>query len=115
MDVMAVREAGRLARARAASGEGPTILEMDTYRYRGHSMSDPAKYRSREEVESVKTTRDPIDNLRVLLEQAKICDEAELKAVDVSVRKIVLEAAEFASTTPEPDPGELMKDIYLAG
>jgi pyruvate dehydrogenase E1 component alpha subunit len=115
MDVIAVREAGARARARAAAGEGPTILEMETYRYRGHSMSDPAKYRSREEVDSVKSSRDPIDILRHLIERSELCDEVELKAIDTDVKKRVSAAADFAKSAPEPDSSELMTDVYIRG
>jgi pyruvate dehydrogenase E1 component alpha subunit len=113
MDILAVRDAGERARARAAAGDGPTILEMETYRYRGHSMSDPAKYRSREEVDNVRSTRDPIDHLRSLLERERICEEPEFKAIDASVKRIVIAAAEFASAAPEPDPSELTTDVYI--
>jgi pyruvate dehydrogenase E1 component alpha subunit len=113
MDVEAVRAAGARARARAASGEGPTILEMKTYRYRGHSMSDPAKYRTREEVDNVRQTRDPIDHLKARLLKEKLATEDDLKAIDNEVKAIVAEAAEFARNAPEPDPSELMTDIYL--
>ncbi|MDO8323943.1 MAG: pyruvate dehydrogenase (acetyl-transferring) E1 component subunit alpha [Phenylobacterium sp.] len=113
MDVIAVQEAARKAAAHARSGEGPYILEMKTYRYRGHSMSDPAKYRTREEVDEVRKTRDPIDHLQELLEKQGWADEAALKAIDAEVKKIVADAAEFARTSPEPDPSELYTDVYL--
>jgi len=113
MDVSAVRAAGLKAAAHARSGKGPYILEMKTYRYRGHSMSDPAKYRTREEVDEVRKTRDPIDHLRERLEAEGLIDEAAAKAVDAEVKAIVADAAEFARTAPEPDPSELMTDIYL--
>jgi len=113
MDVSAVREAGARAVAKARAGGGPTILEMKTYRYRGHSMSDPAKYRTREEVDNVKATRDPIDHLKQKIQAQKLADEAQLKAIDNEVKKIVADAAEFARTAPEPDPSELMTDVYL--
>ncbi len=113
MDVSAVREAGLKAAAHARSGKGPYILEMKTYRYRGHSMSDPAKYRTREEVDEVRKTRDPIDHLRERLEADGLMDEAAAKALDAEVKAIVADAAEFARTAPEPDPSELMTDIYL--
>ena len=113
MDVLAVREAGAMAAEHARSGQGPFILEMKTYRYRGHSMSDPAKYRTREEVDAVRKTRDPIDHLQERLESMGLADEAALKAIDADVKRIVAEAAEFARTAPEPDPSELYTDVYL--
>jgi pyruvate dehydrogenase E1 component alpha subunit len=111
MDVLAVREAGRRALDKARAGGGPTLLEMKTYRYRGHSMSDPAKYRSKEEVEEVKTQHDPIDNVKRLLSEAGVAEES-LKDIDRDVRAIVLEAAQFAQDSPEPSADELMKHIY---
>jgi pyruvate dehydrogenase E1 component alpha subunit len=113
MDIEAVRTAGARAAEHARSGKGPYILEMKTYRYRGHSMSDPAKYRTREEVDQVRKTRDPIDHLRDKLEQRGFADEDSLKAIDAEVKKIVAEAAEFARTAPEPDPSELYTDVYV--
>jgi pyruvate dehydrogenase E1 component alpha subunit len=85
---------------------------MLTYRYRGHSMSDPAKYRTREEVEKVRSEHDPIEQVRLRLIQNKWASEEELKKVDAKVRQTVNEAAEFATNTPEPDPSELYTDIY---
>ena len=113
MDVEAVREAGSRAAAHARDGHGPYILEMKTYRYRGHSMSDPAKYRTKEEVDEVKKTRDPIDHLREVLDAKGWADEAAYKAIDGEVKAIVADAAEFARTSPEPDPAELYTDVYL--
>jgi len=113
MDVVAVREAAARAAEHARSGGGPYILEMKTYRYRGHSMSDPAKYRTREEVDEVRKTRDPIEHMEELLETLGFADEAALKAIDADVKKIVAEAAEFARTSPEPDAAELYTDVYL--
>ncbi|MFP1131367.1 pyruvate dehydrogenase (acetyl-transferring) E1 component subunit alpha [Asticcacaulis sp. W401b] len=112
MDVFAVKEAAERAAEYARSGKGPYILEMKTYRYRGHSMSDPAKYRSKEEVDEVKTTRDPIDHIKTMLEQSGV-EEAEIKAIDNEIKAIVMEAVEFAQTSPEPDPSELYTDVYL--
>lgn len=112
MDVFAVREAAERAVARARRGDGPTILEMKTYRYRGHSMSDPAKYRTKEEVDEVKKTRDPIDHLKQLMAKAGV-DDLAIKAIDEDVKAIVLDAVEFAQTSPEPDPSELMTEVYL--
>ncbi len=112
MDVDAVRAAGARAADHARTGRGPYILEMKTYRYRGHSMSDPAKYRSKEEVDDVRKTRDPIDHLKAKLEGAGIAEET-LKQIDAEVRQIVLDAAEYARTSPEPEPSELYTDVYL--
>ena len=112
MDIEAVRDAAARAADHARSGKGPYILEMKTYRYRGHSMSDPAKYRTREEVDEVRKTRDPIDHLREKLEARGFADEAALKAIDAEVKKIVSDAAEFARTAPEPDAKELHTDVY---
>jgi len=113
MDVLAVRAAGARAVARARSGAGPYILEMQTYRYRGHSMSDPAKYRSKEEVDKYRNERDPIDHVRKRLLDGKMTDEAALKEVDAEIRKIVNEAVEYAQHSPEPDPSELWTDILV--
>ena len=113
MDVIAVREAGKRAVERARAGEGPYLLEMKTYRYRGHSMSDPAKYRTKEEVEEFKAKRDPIDYVKKLLIDAGHASEDDLKAIDREIRAIVTESAEFAQSSPEPDPSELMTDIYI--
>jgi pyruvate dehydrogenase E1 component alpha subunit len=111
MDVLAVRAAGERAVEHARSGQGPYILEMQTYRYRGHSMSDPAKYRTKEEVDKYRTERDPIDHVRKLMLEGKMVDEAQLKAIDAEIRKIVNDAAEFAQHSPEPDPSELWTDV----
>ena len=112
MDVLAVKDAGARAAAHCRAGKGPYILEMKTYRYRGHSMSDPAKYRSREEVKKVREEHDPIDHVRDLLLKGKMATEEELKAIDKEVKAIVNEAAEFAKQSPEPDPSELWTDVY---
>ena len=111
MDVFAVKAAAEKAAEHARSGNGPYILEMKTYRYRGHSMSDPAKYRSKEEVDDVKKTRDPIDHIKTMLEQAGVA-ETEIKAIDDEVKTIVLAAVDFAQASPEPDPSELYTDVY---
>ena len=113
MDVMAVHEAGEKAVAYARSGKGPIILEMKTYRYRGHSMSDPAKYRSKEEVEKMRTQHDPIDHLAKRLVDDGHADEAALKKIDREVKDMVTQAAEFAQNSPEPDPSELYTDVLL--
>lgn len=113
MDVIAVREAGKRAVEHARSGAGPMLLEMKTYRYRGHSMSDPAKYRTKEEVDEFRSKRDPIDYVKKLLVDNGYADEAALKDIDREIRAVVTESAEFAQQSPEPDPSELMTDIYL--
>ena len=113
MDVRAVRVAGAKALEWARTGKGPYILEMQTYRYRGHSMSDPAKYRTREEVQKVREEMDPIDHVQQRLIKNKWATEDELKAVDKRIRDIVNESAEFAQHTPEPDPSELWTDVVL--
>src|SRR5664279_896303 len=111
MDVRAVKAAGDKAVAWCRAGKGPYILEMLTYRYRGHSMSDPAKYRTREEVDKVRNDQDPIEQVRNRLLAAKV-SEQELKAIDAEVREIVNAAADFAQHDPEPDAAELWTDIY---
>jgi pyruvate dehydrogenase E1 component alpha subunit len=111
MDVRAVKAAGEKAVKWCREGNGPYILEMQTYRYRGHSMSDPAKYRTREEVDKVRHDSDPIEQVRNRLLAAKV-GEQDLKAIDAEVREIVNEAADFAQHDPEPDVSELYTDIY---
>ncbi len=110
MDVLAVKAAGEMAVKHVRDGNGPIILEMKTYRYRGHSMSDPAQYRSKEEVEKVKTTSDPINHIKDLLQERKVA-ESELKKIDKAVKEILKQAVEFAENSPEPDPTELYTDI----
>jgi len=112
MDVLAVKEAGKKAVQHAESGKGPFILEMKTYRYRGHSMSDPAKYRTKEEVNRMRQERDPIDNVKERLIQAEVAEE-ELKGMDKLIRDIVSEAVEFAQKSEEPDPSELYTDVLI--
>jgi pyruvate dehydrogenase E1 component alpha subunit len=112
MDVEAVRAAGARAIAQARAGKGPTILEMMTYRYRGHSMSDPAKYRTREEVQHVRETHDPIEQVRARLLQGGL-GEDELKTIDREVRDEVNAAADFALADPEPDAAELYTDVLV--
>ena len=114
MDVTAVKTATLRAAEHARSGKGPYLLEMKTYRYRGHSMSDPAKYRTREEVDEVRKTRDPIDHVEEMLEKHGFADEAAMKAIDADVKRIVADAAEYARTSPEPDPSELYTDVYTS-
>jgi pyruvate dehydrogenase E1 component alpha subunit len=111
MDVRAVKAAAAKAVQWCRDGNGPFILEMLTYRYRGHSMSDPAKYRTREEVEKVRTEHDPIEQVRARLLSTGRATEDELKQTDADVRKIVNEAADFATHEPEPDPAELWTDV----
>ena len=113
MDVVAVDAAGEKAISWCRAGNGPTILELKTYRYRGHSMSDPAKYRSREEVTSVREKRDPIEHLAQKLIEQKLATEDELKTVDKETRAVVNAAAEFATASPEPDSAELYTDILV--
>jgi pyruvate dehydrogenase E1 component alpha subunit len=112
MDVLACRGAAEEALKWVRAGKGPIILEMKTYRYRGHSMSDPAKYRSREEVQSVREKSDPIDHARKELEAFGITEE-QLKPIEAEIRKIVAESADFAEQTPEPDPAELYTDVLV--
>jgi pyruvate dehydrogenase E1 component alpha subunit len=113
MDVVAVKEAGERAVAHCRAGNGPYLLEMKTYRYRGHSMSDPAKYRTREEVQKMREQSDCIDNARKLLVEGHGVTEAELKVIDDEVKAIVQDSADFAQTSPEPDESELYTDILL--
>ncbi|HVO04808.1 MAG TPA: pyruvate dehydrogenase (acetyl-transferring) E1 component subunit alpha [Candidatus Cybelea sp.] len=113
MDVTVVREAGAKALAHAREGNGPYILEMMTYRYRGHSMSDPAKYRTREEVAKMRQEHDPIDHLRERLLAEKTIDENGLKNIDREVKDLVSQATEFAQASPEPDPSELYTDVLV--
>src|ERR1035437_3894536 len=112
MDVRAVKAAGAKAAAWCRAGKGPYILEMLTYRYRVHSMSDPAKYRTREEVEEVRTQHDPIDMARARILEKKFAKEDELKKIDSEVRDLINQAAEFATHDPEPDVSELYADVY---
>ena len=113
MNVLAVRAAADMAVDWCRSGKGPILLEMMTYRYRGHSMSDPAKYRTRDEVQKVREERDPIDQLKQKLLATKKVSEDDLKAIDAEVKQIVAEAADFAQASPEPDPAALYSDIVV--
>lgn len=113
MDVVKVRAVAEEALDYVRSGRGPMLLEMETYRYRGHSMSDPAKYRTKEEVEGVREHNDPIENLRRLLLADNLATEDELKIIEKEVRDIVNASAEFAQQSPEPDPSELWTDVLL--
>ena len=112
MNVLAVKEAGERAEKHCRSGKGPYILEMNTYRYRGHSMSDPAKYRTRDEVNKIKAERDPIDNLRSYLISNKISTDSELKDIDKQIKDAISDAANFAISSDIPDDNELWTDIY---
>ncbi|BDY15672.1 MULTISPECIES: pyruvate dehydrogenase (acetyl-transferring) E1 component subunit alpha [Sulfitobacter] len=112
MDVLAVKDAGERAVKHCRSGDGPYILEIKTYRYRGHSMSDPAKYRTREEVQKMRDERDPIEQVRNILLEHKHASEDDLKAIDKEIKEIVNASAEFAKESPEPAAEELWTDIY---
>ncbi|HEX6144433.1 MAG TPA: pyruvate dehydrogenase (acetyl-transferring) E1 component subunit alpha [Geminicoccaceae bacterium] len=112
MDVLAVRSAGDQAIAHAREN-GPVILEALTYRYRGHSMSDPAKYRTREEVQRYREEQDPIDRLRKKMLSEGLGDEDGFKKIDKEVRALINEAAQFAQDSPEPDPDELWTDVLI--
>jgi pyruvate dehydrogenase E1 component alpha subunit len=113
MDVRAVKAAAENAIKWCREGNGPFILEMQTYRYRGHSMSDPAKYRSKEEVQRMRDEHDPIEQVRARILKANMASEDELKKIDGEVRAIVAEAAEFATHDPEPDASELWTDVLV--
>ena len=112
MDVAAVKEAGERAVSHCREGNGPYLLEMRTYRYRGHSMSDPAKYRKREEVQQMREQSDPIEKCRRLLVENGT-DEAEIKKIDDEVKNIVQDSADFAQSSPEPDERELWTDVLI--
>jgi pyruvate dehydrogenase E1 component alpha subunit len=112
MNVLEVKAAGDTAVKHCRAGNGPYILEVKTYRYRGHSMSDPAKYRTREEVQKMREERDPIEYIRSLLLTGKHATEDDLKAIDKDIKKVVNASTEFAKESPEPDLSELWTDIY---
>jgi pyruvate dehydrogenase E1 component alpha subunit len=112
MDVLSVKAAGDKAVEHCRAGKGPYILEIKTYRYRGHSMSDPAKYRTREEVQKMREERDAIENVRSVLLTGKHASEDDLKLIDKETKKIINESAEFAKASPEPELEELYTDIY---
>ncbi|WP_215746885.1 pyruvate dehydrogenase (acetyl-transferring) E1 component subunit alpha [Gluconobacter sp. P1C6_b] len=112
MDIFAVHEAAQEAMEYCRSGKGPFLLEMETYRYRGHSMSDPAKYRQRAEVEEMRRTRDPIEMLKAEMLRSGI-EESVFKDIETDVKAIVADATEFAQTSPEPDVSELWTDILV--
>jgi pyruvate dehydrogenase E1 component alpha subunit len=112
MDVLAVRGAAQVALEWVRGGKGPLIIEFNTYRYRGHSMSDPAKYRTREEVQEVREHRDPIVHAEKELEKLGVKAD-ELKAIDKQIKDIIVEAAKFAEDAPEPAPEELYTDVLV--
>ena len=112
MDILAVREAAIRAIDYCRSGKGPYILEMKTYRYRGHSMSDPAKYRTRDEVDKIRKTSDPIENIKSLLNKMGVKEET-LKDIDTDIKSVIAEAAKFAQESPEPSSDELFTDITI--
>lgn len=112
MDILAVREAAEEAVAFVRAGNGPILLEMKTYRYRGHSMSDPAKYRSKEEVANFREHRDPIESIKHRLEQDYNTGEQAFKDIEKDIKDIVAEAVEFAKNSPEPDESALWTDVY---
>ena len=114
MDVVAVRDAGMEAVEYIRAGKGPVLMEAKTYRYRGHSMSDPAKYRTKEELQKMRTEHDPIDHLRQTLINMKAMDDEGFKAIDKDIKDVVVASAEFAQASPEPDPSELWTDIIVA-
>jgi len=113
MDVLAVKAAGERAVAHARAGNGPYILEVMTYRYRGHSMSDPAKYRTKEEVQKMREEHDPIEQVKARLLKSNRASEEELKKIDAEIRDIVTKASDFATNDPLPDESELWTDIYV--
>ena len=113
MDVLAVHKVAREAITHVRSGAGPYVIEAQTYRYRGHSMSDPAKYRTKEEVAQMRQEHDPIDLVRRRLVETLEVTEDVLKQIDREIKEIVTEAAEFAQSSPEPDPAELWTDVLI--
>ena len=113
MNVLAVRDGAKKAIKHARDGKGPMILEMKTYRYRGHSMSDPAKYRTREEVTKTRAESDPIEMVKQRLLDEKWANEDDFKAIGKGIKLVVADCAEFAQNSPEPDPSELYTDVLL--
>lgn len=113
MDVRAVKAAADIATDWCRTGNGPIILEMQTYRYRGHSMSDPAKYRSKDEVQKMRAEHDPIEQVKLRLLEGKMASEDDLKAIDKQIREVVNQSADFAQSDPEPDISELYTDILV--
>jgi pyruvate dehydrogenase E1 component alpha subunit len=112
MDVLAVQDAAEQAVAHCRAGKGPFLLEAKTYRYRGHSMSDPARYRTREEIQTMRAQHDPIDGARRKLEEMGV-DEAAIRQIDEEVKAVIQEAVDFAQSSPEPEPAELWTDVLL--
>ena len=113
MNVLTVRAAALEAVEHVRGGKGPMIMEVMTYRYRGHSMSDPGKYRSKEEVEEMRERHDPIEQIRKVIEGSGAFGEDDFKAVEKEIKAVVNESAEFAQSSPEPDPSELWTDILV--
>jgi len=113
MNILEVMKKGKEAVEFVRSGKGPILIEMETYRYRGHSMSDPGNYRTKDEVAEMRQEHDPIDSYKAYLLKNKLCDEKDLKAIDKEVKLIVEEAAEFAKNSPEPDPSELYTEVLI--
>jgi pyruvate dehydrogenase E1 component alpha subunit len=113
MDILDVYEAGLWACEHARSGKGPVLLHVKTYRYRGHSMSDPAKYRSKEEVDDIRNNQDPIERVRKLIEDHKMLSDPGFKEIDQDIKQIMVETVEFAQTSPEPEAFELYTDILV--
>lgn len=113
MNFFEVYEAGKWALEHARSGKGPVVLHIETYRYRGHSMSDPGRYRSKEEVEDMREKHDPIENFKQYLVQHKLVSETDFKNIEKEIKDIVNDAAEFSQTSPEPDASELYTDVLL--
>jgi pyruvate dehydrogenase E1 component alpha subunit len=113
MSLLAVRKAGDWAISHARTGEGPALLHIKTYRYRGHSMSDPAKYRTKEEVEDIRSNQDCIESVRQFILEHKIASEENLKSIDKDIKDIMTETVEFAQTSPEPDIKELYTDVLI--
>ncbi len=113
MDVLKVREAGLMAVEHVRSGKGPILLEMKTYRYRGHSMSDPAKYRAKEEVDAIKNQQDPLDTFKAYLMSAKKVSEQTFESLEEKIKQMVKASVTFAETSPEPNPSELYTDVLI--
>jgi len=113
MNILEVMQKGKEAVEYVRSGNGPVLIEMQTYRYRGHSMSDPGNYRSKEEVAKMREERDPLNLYKTHLLENNLCDEEQLKLIEKEVKAIVDDAASFAQNSPEPDPAELYTEVYI--